>query len=149
MDCGSGIYLCINTKLIPMSRFIATLFLMLGLLFPNYSAMGCCSPDDPEGTDILITEGGELGGSPIHYAPALIPIQAAYYSSLSTIMVNFRFDLGSVFIEIENETTSEYDQTTVNATQGVHPFLISGTAGHWSISFTLSNGLRYEGEFDI
>lgn len=132
-----------------MSRFIATLFLMLGLLFPNYSAIGCCSPDDPEGTDILITEGGELGGSPIHYAPALIPIQAAYYPSLSSIWVNFRWDLGSVTVEIGNETTGEQMQTTVNATQGMHPFLISGAVGHWIITFTLSNGVVFQGEFDI
>lgn len=113
--------------------------------FVSFSSVLCYADEDE--TAIIISDGGSLGGDTGHHAPALIPIQAAYYSSL--IMVSFRFDLGSVFIEIENETTGEYDQTTVNATQGVHPFFISGTAGHWSISFTLSNGLRYVGEFDI
>ena len=98
---------------------------------------------------IIIGEGGSGGGSPIHYAPALIPIQAAYYPSLSTIMVLFQYDLGPVSVEIENQTTGEYDQTLVNATQGVHPFVISGHAGIYEITFTLSNGQVYQGSFEI
>lgn len=57
--------------------------------------------------------------------------------------------MGSVSAEIENESTGEYSQTTINATQGVHPFLISGNAGHWTITFTISSGVVYYGEFDI
>lgn len=103
--------------------------------------------DDPE--IIFVGEGGNGGSSPIIRTPALIPIQAAYYSSLSTIYVDFLYDLGSVSVEIENETTGEYSQTIINATQGLHPFFISGTEGHWTITFTLSNGVVYFGEFDI
>ena len=103
--------------------------------------------DDPIG--ILIGEGGVGVGGPSHHAPALIPISAAYYASLSTIVVNFQFNMGSVSVEIENETTGEYTQTTVNALAGPMPFLISGTAGHWIITCTLSNGVQYYGEFEV
>ena len=99
--------------------------------------------------EILVGEGGNEGGTPGYYAPALIPISAAYYASITTIMIYFRFNLGSVSVEIENQTTGEYSQTLVNATQGVHPFLISGTSGTWTITFTLSSGVQYYGEFDI
>lgn len=128
-----------------MKKLLLFLFAFVCLSAPMLLAQ--TGGEDPMG--IVIGEGGDGGGTPIFHAPALAPIQAAYYSSLSTIMVNFRFDLGSVSIEIENETTGEYDQTTVNATQGVHPFLISGTSGHWTITFTLSNGVVFYGEFDI
>ena len=64
-------------------------------------------------------------------------------------MVNYLYDLGSVTVEIENQTTGEYCQSVVNALAGPMPFIISGTSGHWRISFTLSSGIFYYGEFDI
>lgn len=103
---------------------------------------------DGDETDIIIGEVGSGGGT-IFHAPALVPIQALYYPSLSTIYVNFLYDLGTVSVEIENETTGAYSQSVINATQGVHPFLISGASGHWTITFTLSNGVVFYGEFTI
>lgn len=57
--------------------------------------------------------------------------------------------LGTVTVEIENQTTGEYAQTLVNAMAGSTAFLISGTAGHWTIMFTLPSGARYLGAFEI
>ena len=82
-------------------------------------------------------------------APGQIPIECVYLSSASTIVVNYFYDLGSVTVEIENQTTGEYSQSVVNALAGPMPFIISGTSGHWSITFTLSSGVQYCGEFDI
>ena len=82
-------------------------------------------------------------------APGQIPIECVYISSASTIVVNYLYDLGSVTVEIENQTTGEYGQTVVNALAGPMPFIISGTSGHWRITFTLSSGVCYNGEFDI
>ena len=131
-----------------MYKFLISILLLFGLLSPSLSTSAICV-QDPEETDILIIEGGSSGGGPAHYAPAMIPIMAAYYPSLSTILVLFRYDLGLVSVEIENLSTGEYSQTLVNASQGVHPFLISGTSGTWTITFTLSSGVQYYGEFDI
>ena len=103
--------------------------------------------DDP--IDVVIGDGGSYGGGQGHHAPALIPISATYYPSITSIVVNYLYDLGSVTVEIENQTTGEYSQSVVNALAGPMPFIISGTSGHWRISFTLSSGVCYYGEFDI
>ena len=103
--------------------------------------------DDPIG--IVIGESGGNGVNPSHHAPILIPIQAVYYPSISTIMVRFLFDLGTISVEIENETTGNYMQTTVNATQGMHPFVISGSSGLWLITFTFPSGEVLTGSFEI
>lgn len=131
-----------------MRSFLSTFLLTIGLLCPVVLA-SANNQGDGGVIDIIITEGGNEGGMPGYYAPILIPIEAAYYPSMSTIMVNFLYPLGIVSVEIENQTTGTYAQTNVNASQGVHPFLISGTVGHWTITFTLSNGKVYFGEFDI
>lgn len=127
------------------------IFLIAGFL-SLYST--CAFAQQPGGGNdpieiIIVDEHGSTEGSPIIHAPALIPIQATCYLTLNTIMVNFLYDLGSVGVEIENQTAGTCSQMTVNATQGVHPFLISGNAGHWTITFTISSGVVYYGEFDI
>lgn len=109
-----------------------------------------CSPAKAgdEVVDIVVicsTEEGEV----IHRTPTQIPIECTYYSTLQTIVVNYLDDLGSVTVEIENQTTGEYCQTVVNALAGPMPFIISGTSGHWRITFTLPSGVSYYGEFDI
>lgn len=124
---------------------ILLLFLSLCLFVPSIKAQS--GGDDPIG--IVIGEGGNHSGAPSHHAPALIPIQAAYYPSLITIFVIFLSDLGSVSVEIENETTGTYSQQVVNTSYSPQPFLITGAAGHWTITFTLANGKVYFGEFDI
>lgn len=63
--------------------------------------------------------------------------------------VTFLSDLGFVSVEIENQTTSEYTQTVVNSAVGLAIFPISGNAGFWSITFSLSDGTVYYGEFVI
>lgn len=125
------------------------IFLLLVVLFSCAPLMSAQTGGGDDPIIIFVGSGGNEGGASGIHAPIQIPIQAAYYSSLSTIMVNFLYDLGSVSVETENETTGEYAQTIINATQGFHPFLISGTEGHWSITFTLSNGVVYFGEFNI
>lgn len=117
------------------------------LMFSPFSDAMADGGDDP--IAIFIEDGGSNDYGPTLRIPAIIPMESSYYPSLSTIMVNFRWDLGSVSVEIENLSTQEYWQTTINATQGVHPFLISGTSGTWTITFTLSNGTVYYGEFNL
>ena len=127
----------------------SALFFFAALVVALVSITGIrCYADGEDPTPIVI---GDLGpnGLPIYHAPAQVPIQAAYSSSHSTIFVNFLYDLGYVSVEIENLTTGEYSQTTVNATQCVHPFVISGHAGIYEITFTLSNGQVYQGSFEI
>ena len=102
-----------------------------------------------ENTIPIIIGEGDFGGSPIIRSPGSVPIEAAYYPSLSFILVNFDYDLGSISVKIECLTTGAYSQVLLNATQGVHPFLISGDTGIYEITFTLSDGHTYIGSFEI
>ena len=129
-----------------MKKFLL-LVLSVCLCSPLVKAQNGGGGEPPE--IIIIGGGGSSGGSPIHYAPAQVPIQAAYYSSHSTVFVNFVYDLGYVSVEIENLTTGEYSQTVVNALAGPMAFPISSSAGHWTITFTFTNGEVFYGEFDI
>lgn len=124
---------------------ILLLFLLLLMFAPLVTAQN--GGDEP--IVIFVGQGGNEGGSPGYHAPALIPIQAAYYSPHSTVFVNFVYDLGYVSVEIENLTTGEYSQTVVNALAGPMAFPISSSAGHWTITFTFTNGEVFYGEFDI
>lgn len=103
--------------------------------------------DDP--IDIVIGDGGSLGGAPAHYAPALIPISAAYYPSLGSVLLEFRYGLGSVTVTLENQTTGTVTSSVVNAVQGAQLFPISGDTGVYEMTFTLSNGRMYVGSFEI
>lgn len=121
------------------------LLVFAAFLAPSVWGYTMQDPDDP----VLIpmeTLEGETGGS---RSPSIIPIVASYSAALSSICVCYSWNLGSVTVEIENQTTGEYAQTLVNAMVGSTAFLISGTAGHWTITFTLFGGTKYVGEFDI
>lgn len=108
-----------------------------------------CLADDENTTIILIEQTSGFGDTPIIRSPDSIPIQAVYYPAISTIVVNFLNNLGSVSVEIESLITGSYSQTNINATQGVHLFVISGDDGVYEITFTLSDGHVYTGSFVI
>jgi len=108
-----------------------------------------CYADDEIPLVIICEDGGSSNGDPGHHAPALIPIQAVYYPSDCTILVDFLYDLGIVSVRIENLSTGVFSFSAVNATQGEHLFLVSGYPGIYEITFLLSNGLVYVGAFEL
>ena len=128
-------------------QFLLIAFLSLGL-FAMTSAPCCRADGDDDPVIIFVGESG-IGDTPIIRSPALIPISACYYSSLSTILVSCSVDLGLMTVEIENVTTGTHSQTLIDATQGVHAFAISGDAGIYEITFMLSGGHEYIGSFEI
>lgn len=128
-------------------RFLLIAILSLGL-FAMTSAPCCYADGEDDPLTIFVWE-PSLGNTPIVRSPALIPISACYYSSLSSILVNCSIDLGSMTVEIENITTGSLSRTTIDATQGVHAFAISGDAGIYEIKFTLTGGHEYIGSFEI
>lgn len=103
------------------------------------------------GHEIPVIPSGNPGddGDIIFRAPAFIPIYCDWSEQSSTISVYFLANLGTVSVEIENQTTGEYSQSTINALAGATLFPISGTAGNWTIRFTLSNNQVYLGTFTI
>lgn len=107
------------------------------------------SPDGDEGEMVVIREEKDLEHSIPPKSPVQIPIECTFYSSLSSLDICFLTNLGYVTIETENQTTGEYGQTIVNAVAGPMLLPISGTVGHWTITFTLLGGTQYVGELDV
>lgn len=126
--------------------------LLLVLLFVCFAYPFLYAQSSGDEPVIIVIGGGDGNGNgsgPIKRAPALIPIQAAYYPSLSTLLVSFMYDMGQVAVEIENQTTGESDQIAINATQGVHAFSLVYSVGDYVVLFTLPNGQVYRGVFEI
>ena len=117
-------------------------FLLVALLLES-----CIFSARAEQSSIIITR-TETEEPVCHRAPAHVPI-TCFLEDNSYLVVNFLANLGSVSVEIANQTTCEYNQTTANALAGQMIFPISGTAGQWSITFTLTDGTIYQGTFNI
>lgn len=96
----------------------------------------------------IIREPTPPGSEVIHRDPSQIPI-TCFLEDDACLVVNFLDIIGAVAIEVENHTTGEYNQTIVNAVAGPVVFPISGTAGYWSITFILTDGTIYQGNFII
>lgn len=99
-----------------------------------------------EDVNIIIVDPNAPGAEVVH-RDSCVPIICTL--SANCLSVTFLESLGQISVEIENHTTGEYNQTIVNAVTGPMVFPISGTAGQWSITFTLSNGTMYYGEFVV
>jgi len=96
-------------------------------------------------------QGKHIDDSKTHMrrSPAVIPVEAYYDSFISGIAITFLQDLGNVEVNVTNHSTGEYLEGTMTATTGTTVLPISGTEGVYTITFTLSNGTEYEGEFEL
>ena len=85
----------------------------------------------------------------IFRSPVEEPILCSVDTDALYISVSFLLDLGYVTIEVENTTTGEYASSVVNSAllYSILPF--TGSSGNWRITFTLSSGDIYVGEFEI
>ena len=104
----------------------------------------CCS-------DTAIVIDPLLGVSPVTgpRSPALIPIVAYYDSSVSSVLLSFRSNLGEIEVEVLNSSTGGYSSTFVD-TQFLYSVIpITLGSGHYIITFTLSSGQQYQGEFNV
>ena len=82
-------------------------------------------------------------------SPALIPIVAYYDSSVSSVLLSFKSNLGVIEVEVLNSTTGGYSSIFVD-TQFLYSVIpITLGSGHYIIIFTLPSGQQYQGEFDI
>ncbi|MCM1176499.1 MAG: DUF3244 domain-containing protein [Clostridium sp.] len=98
--------------------------------------------------DIIIRIGDKKGGGR-HHAPARIPMEVSYMSFVSALRITFLNDLGNVEVNMTNNSTGEYIEGTVNASAGVTMLPISSDDGFYTITFTLSGGTTYYGEFEL
>jgi len=118
------------------------------LLGAILASLVLCAPAwGDEDVNIIIVDPNGPAAEVLHRSPAQAPVLCSLAEGY--LKVTFLSNLGSVSIEIENQTTGEYSQTVANAMAGPMVFPISGNAGFWTITFTLSNGAVYYSDFVI
>ena len=102
-----------------------------------------------EGQNIVIRKTSESSNNPgAPRVPAATHIEAFYDSELLSVCAFFTNAGDEVDVEIENLDTGDAVNYSVAGSGGaVLP--ISGNAGVWAITITLSNGCEYVGEFII
>ncbi len=89
----------------------------------------------------------KIGGK--HRAPACIPINVSYVSFISALSITFQHDLGEVDVNVTNHSTGEYLEGTLNASAGTTVLPVSGDDGFYTVTFVLSDGTEYYGEFEL
>ncbi len=78
-----------------------------------------------------------------------VPMQAYYDAFTSSVCVSFLENLGNVDICVENTIYGEYAEYHVNSALGAMFLPINGSEGLYRITFSLTNGVWYEGLFEI
>ena len=121
------------------------------LLFPVVALIAVTNTFSAEAEVVpinIVREPTPPGSEVLHRAPAQVPI-SCFLEDDSYVVVNFFADMGTVSVEIENQTTGDNYQATVNALAGPMILPISGISGHWRIIFILADGEKYSGDFWI
>lgn len=81
--------------------------------------------------------------------PVRIPFEVWVDSFTSIMEVYFLADIGELEISLVNIYTGESVDTVVDSSDGSVLIPFSATPGLYSISFFLSNGKEYNGEFEL
>lgn len=130
-------------------RFFQFLFfiLVLSLCFYGHANAKPISVSDHD-TVIVITPFPNPTDPPIPRSPAVVPISAQYDSFASSVFLTFTSNLGEIEVEVMNTTNGYYDSGDILTLTLYAIIPISGGSGHYIITFTLSSGQQYRGEFD-
>ena len=88
-------------------------------------------------------------GGHVTRTPDLIPFSCVADTEMQMIGFSFQFDIGDVIIEIENLTTGDYSQTTIDSSIGGSVIPFSASSGSWRITISLESGVVYIGEFYV
>lgn len=132
-----------------MKRITKTLVLLSTIFMMGMISPFIVTADDEDEEEIEVKEntGGDGNGEGPRGLD--VPIVAAYNESAHLVSVSFLSNLGIVDIEIENEDAGVSSSYQVNSAISHQTFIISGAAGLWTITFTLSDGTEYLGEWEI
>lgn len=123
-----------------IKRIILFLSLLCGI-----SAFSLASSDD-EQIEIVITDKDTVPSRPTHRAPSRIPLECYYDSGMNCVLVKFKSAVGEVMIDLYNSMTGESVNVTVLA-NGTQIVPCPGDEGYCTITFILSNGKQYFGNF--
>lgn len=113
----------------------------------NLLASGICSSSS-DGGDVIIVrcQEGQLTGAP--RIPSSTRIEAYYDADLASVCAYLINAGETVDVEFNNLSTGDsFTFEIPGAGMSVMP--IGGAAGYWTVTFTLSSGAVYEGEFVI
>lgn len=122
-----------------------SIIMLLGAILASHVL--CAPAWGDEDVNIIIVDPNGPAAEVLHRSPAQAPVLCLLAEDC--LNVAFLSNLGSVSVEIENQTTGEYTQTVVNAVAGPMVFPFSGNAGFWTITFSLADGTVYYGEFSL
>ena len=120
--------------------FIVTACLTIASTFPAMSRTSA-----GEGDPIPIRINPPVGSNPPR-TPMETPIAAEMEGN--TLYISFTGNLGIVDYELENQSTNEIVSDQVEGT-GLVLIPFSGDPGSYTITFTLSNGVQFYGEFAL
>lgn len=118
------------------------------LLLPStrgYSG-NVCAPDNEEPIVIIPVE-QSFNHRP--HSKAIVPFEANYNAEFTSVLVRFIKDVGEVGISIQNLSSGEYNDYTINSKIGFIVLPISGDSGDYVITFNTQNGKQFIGEFSI
>lgn len=94
---------------------------------------------------IVVKDGNDLGGGP--RMPTMAPIHAFVFGN--TIYLSFSSNLGEIDVVLYEESEGVVLQTSIDSSDLSAALPFSGVSGEYTITFSLSNGVEYEGAFTI
>lgn len=103
-----------------------------------------------DSTTVLINIGGSsVGGG--NRAPQSCPIHVTLINTtyIAYLIVTFTINIGTIDLWISNQNTGEYLYGEIDAEPGSQSIPISKVSGLYTISFALSDGTVFEGEFEL
>lgn len=120
-------------------------FCMAATLAPAASPNLC---GDENVVEIVFGQNTENTEHSPHRSPTFIPISGYVDTVLNMVFLNFSSPCGTVEASFCNLSTGDFLETTVNGSGSVMiPAILP--AGSWRVTFSLSTGAEYIGEFEI
>ena len=108
-------------------------------------ALSPVSANDEIKEIIIVVKGVEEAP---HRSPAQIPISGYVDTTVGVVFLSFSSPCGTVETSFCNLSSGDSFNTTVNGSGSVMiPAILS--AGSWRVTFSLSSGAEYIGEFEI
>ncbi len=101
-----------------------------------------------DNTKIVILKNDGITTKPIHRLPSKVPMECFYYSSSNSVLITFSSQIGDVDVDIYNMSTGEQVGMTI-LSQNISFVPCPGIEGYCIITFRLSNGNTYYGEFEL
>lgn len=129
-----------------LSSFLIGLLITGTALTYSLNGAGLCLDDEDDVVIVIQSNQGESLDPP--RTPNTVRIEAWYSFSSSSVRACLLNAGDAVQVECNNLSTGECYSFVISG-NGSSVMSISSSAGCWRVSFTLSSGAVYSGEFDL